>query len=127
MQPNYNAQSITYDDIGNPLTYNNGTSYVFTWEGRNLVGAVVGTGTSQKTITFTYNDEGIRTSKTVNGVKYTYILDGSQIVGELWEDKAMLYIYDANGSPIGMQYREGTYAEGKWDAYTGMRKICMVM
>ena len=33
-------------------------------------------------ITFTYNDEGIRTSKTVNGVTTTYYLSGSQIIGE---------------------------------------------
>ena len=33
-------------------------------------------------MSFTYNDEGIRTSKTVNGVTTTYYLYGSQIVGE---------------------------------------------
>ena len=32
---------------------------------------------------FTYNDEGIRTSKTNNGVKTTYYLSGSQIVAVL--------------------------------------------
>ena len=60
----YNGTAITYDAIGNPLSYYNGTSYTFTWEGRRLVGAVKGS----STMSFEYNDEGIRTSKTVNGV-----------------------------------------------------------
>ena len=29
----YNGQAITYDAIGNPLTYNNGTAWTFTWQG----------------------------------------------------------------------------------------------
>ena len=29
----------------------------------------------------------------------------------------MLYIYDKDGSPIGMQYREKDYAEGVWDTF----------
>ena len=33
-------------------------------------------------MSFTYNAEGIRTSKTVNGVTTTYYLSGSQIIGE---------------------------------------------
>ena len=60
----YNGQEITYDEIGNPLTYYNGSHYAFTWYGRRLVGATKGT----DTFTFTYNEDGIRTSKTVNGV-----------------------------------------------------------
>ena len=36
------------------------------------------------TYAYTYNDEGIRTSKTVNGVTHTYHLSGSQIVAEEW-------------------------------------------
>ena len=32
--------------------------------------------------TFTYNDEGIRTSKTTDGVTTTYYLNGSQILAE---------------------------------------------
>ena len=75
----YLRASITYDEIGNPLTYYNGNHYTFTWEGRLLVGATVG----DKVMTFTYNEDGIRTSKTVNGVTTTYYLNGSQIIGEI--------------------------------------------
>ena len=88
-------------------------SYTFTWEGRRLVGATK----SSKTMSFTYNDEGIRTSKTVNGVTHIYYLNGSQIVAEEWEDKLIVYLYDASGSPIGMMYRTTSYAINQWDVY----------
>ena len=93
----YLRESITYDEIGNPLTYYNGEHYTFTWEGRLLVGATVG----DKVMTFTYNEDGIRTSKTVNGVTTTYYLNGSQIIGEETNGNISLYVYDASGSPIG--------------------------
>ena len=109
----YDGHTITYDAIGNPLSYYNGSAYTFTWEGRRLVGTVKGS----NTMSFTYNDEGIRTSKTVNGVTHTYQLNGSQIVSEEWGDKLLIYLYDASGSPIGMMFRKTTYAEGQWDIY----------
>ena len=52
-------------------------------------------------MTFTYNEDGIRTSKTVNGVTTTYYLNGSQIIGEETNGNITLYIYDAAGSPLG--------------------------
>ena len=109
----YNGTTITYDEIGNPLSYYNGSSYTFTWEGRRLVGAVQGT----KTMSFTYNDSGIRTSKTVNGVTHRYYLNGSQIVAEQWGDKLNIYLYDSTGSPIGMMYRTTSYAEDVFDLF----------
>ncbi|MGM9680919.1 MAG: RHS repeat-associated core domain-containing protein, partial [Eubacteriales bacterium] len=104
----YRGTTITYDSIGNPLSYYNGSGYTFTWTGRRLTSAVHGS----NTITYTYNDEGIRTSKTVSGVEHIYHLDGSLIVAEEWDNKLCIYLYDADGSPIGMQYRSKTMAEG---------------
>ena len=109
----YNGTAITYDGIGNPLSYYNGTSYTFTWEGRRLVGAVKGS----KTMSFAYNDDGIRTSKTVNGVTTTYYVNGGQIVAESNNSKTIVYIYDASGAPIGMMYRTPSYAENAWDVF----------
>ena len=109
----FNGQVITYDGIGNPLTYYNGSSYSFTWQGRQLVGATKG----NKTMSFEYNADGIRTSKTVNGVETKYYLNGSQIVAEVNPNYSIMYIYDAEGSPIGMQYRASSYAENVFDYY----------
>ena len=107
----YNGVTITYDEIGNPLSYYNGFS--FTWTGRSLTGATRGV----NTLSFTYNDEGIRTSKTVNGVTHKYYLNGSNIIAEVTDSYTIVYIYDENGTPLGMQYREPTYAEGVWDVF----------
>ena len=111
---NYNGGSITYDAIGNPTSYYNGTRYTFTWtNGRRLATAVKGS----NSLSFAYNDEGIRTSKTVNGVVHTYHLAGSRIIAEEWGNNLIIYLYDADGSPIGMQYRKSTDAIGTFETY----------
>ncbi len=105
---------ITYDAIGNPLTYNNGTTYHFTWEGRQLTRAAVG----NYNYTFTYNDEGIRTSKTLpSGTCVEYVLNGSQIVAEMTDTYTIVYMYDASGSPIGMKHRLSSYAAGVFNIF----------
>ena len=112
----YNGQSIAYDAIGNPTTYYNGTQYTnMTWEqGRNLTFFMMGL----SYVNFEYNDQGIRTSKTLsNGTTYNYILDGTRIVAETWSDELLIYLYDDNGSPIGMQSRYSGYAENEFDTY----------
>ena len=109
----YNGHAITYDGIGNPLSYYNGSSYTFTWEGRRLVGAVKGS----NTMSFEYNDEGIRTSKTVNGVETVYYVNGGQIIAEKTGTRTIVYIYDASDAPIGMMYRTTSYAEGTFDVF----------
>ena len=109
----FNGHTITYDAIGNPLNYYNGSSFSFTWKnGRQLATAAKGT----YVLSYDYNDEGIRTSKTVNGVEHTYSLSGSQIVAEEWGSNLCVYLYDADGAPIGMQYRTTSMAKG--DFYT---------
>lgn len=110
----YNGVSITYDAIGNPLSYYNGASYTFTWENaRQLATAVKG----GNTLSFEYNDEGMRTRKTVNGIDITYHLSGSLIIAEEWGTSHIIYLYDTDGTPIGMQYRTSSYAEGVFDTY----------
>ena len=62
--------------------------------------------------TYDYNADGIRTTKTVNGVKHTYALSGTTILNEEWTENGvqhlLMYVYDANGSPVGMVYRNST-------------------
>ena len=38
-------------------------------------------------------------------------------MAEEWSNHLVLYLYDADGSPIGMQYRNTSYAEGTFDTY----------
>ena len=90
-----------------------GSFYSFTWRGRQLTGLEK----DAHVYSFTYNDEGIRTSKTKNGVKTTYYLSGSQIVAEKTSDNLTVYLYDVSGLPIGMQYHGANYAANTWDVY----------
>ena len=106
-------QSCDQSVFGNPLNYYNGSSYSFTWKnGRQLATATKGS----NSLSFDYNDEGIRTKKVVNGVEHTYYLSGSQITAEEWGSNLCVYLYDADGAPIGMQYRTTSMAKG--DFYT---------
>ena len=116
----FNGVQITYDAIGNPRSYYNGQSWSFAWtNGRDLAQATK----SGSFLTFTYNDEGIRTSKTVNNEVHTYTLNGTQIVSEAWDNHLIIYIYDIDSMPIGMQYRNTSYAEGVFDVYWFERNL----
>ena len=75
----YNGHTITYDKIGNPLSYYNGRSYTLRWEmGRQLLSSRV----NSRTVYYDYNKDGMRIKKNVSG-RYTdrYILDGSKVIG----------------------------------------------
>ncbi len=102
----FKGTTITYDTIGNPLSYYNGQSYTFTWEkGKQLASAVTG----GKTLSFEYNADGIRTEKTVSGeYTYYYRLDGDKVV-EMVKDgvgvhNRYVFIYDNDGNPHAMYY-----------------------
>ncbi|CDM67294.1 Hypothetical protein CM240_0115 [Clostridium bornimense] len=69
----FNGKEITYDEIGNPLTYD---GYKFTWEMGRQLKSISGNG---KEISYKYNDSGIRTEKTVNGVTTKYYLSGDAV------------------------------------------------
>ena len=90
-----------YDTLGNPLTYYDGTT--FTWQGRQLVGAVKGT----NTMSFTYNDNGLRTSKTVNGVTTEYYWNGNLLAAEKSPYYLIIYNYDAWGKCTASYYNGG--------------------
>jgi len=61
----YNGREITYDAIGNPLTYD---GWTFTWKaGRQLASMVSEAGGVNAA--FEYNQAGLRVKKTVNGVE----------------------------------------------------------
>ena len=109
----FNGVTITYDSIGNPLSYYNGSNYSFTWQGRQLVGAVKGT----STMSFAYDADGLRTSKTVNGVTTNYYYTAGLLLAEETPAGITVYIYDAYGSPIGFIYRGFDYADGVADIY----------
>ena len=107
----YNGQTITYDAVGNPLTYNNGTAWTFTWQGAHDLATATANG---KQIAFHYDMDGVRDSKTVNGVKHEYITQGGNVTLERWNDgeaKSLEFIYDNGGAPYSVIYTHGGTSE----------------
>ena len=68
-------------------------------------------------MSFTYNDIGLRVSKTVNNITTHYVYDGDLLLSEYTDTQTTVYIYDATGSPIGFKYRASSYENDTWDVY----------
>ena len=95
----YNGKSITYDAQGNPTSY---LGHTLTWEkGRQLK--------SYDTNAYKYNKDGIRISKTVNGVEHKYVLEGTNIVKETWGSNTLIPLYDLDGTVCGINYNGTAY------------------
>ena len=88
----YGSQSISYDAIGNPLTYRDGMS--FTWNGRQMKTANLN-GTS---VSYKYNADGLRTYKKVGSTVHEYEYSGGKLFYEKRGDLKFYYRYDAFGN-----------------------------
>ena len=103
----YEGQSQTSDlpSSGNPVTYYNGKDYAFTWtKGRQLAKAVV----DGKTVEYTYDMSGVRTSKTVNGTTYNYTTLSGKVMRQQWDGKTLEFVYDDGSQPFAMIYNDGS-------------------
>ena len=116
----------THDIVGNPssVMIENGNTMAAMWSyGRRLTGLSSGS----EAFSYSYNADGIRTAKTVNGVKHTYALSGTTILNEEWTENGvqhlLMYVYDANGSPTGMVYRNSTMAADATEEYLFVKNI----
>ena len=108
----YNSQNqrtdLGYDANGN-LTSLNG--YTFGWTNRRLTSAT----STDNSISYTYNHDGIRTSKTINGITTYYVVDENNNIVKQYElvndveTNVIEFVYDSNGSPIYFTYNNATY------------------
>ena len=99
----YGDDVIVYDASGNPTSYR---GYTMTWEKGRQLASLAGNG---KSLSFKYDNAGIRTSKTVNGVetKYTYL--GGTLVSQKTGDEVINFAYSAGGAPYGFSYNGQSY------------------
>ena len=70
----------------------------WTWQGRQLV-------TAEKdgtTLNYTYDSEGIRTSKSDGTNTTKYLLNGTQILAQTTNGKTLCFFYDQQGNRVGM-------------------------
>ena len=95
----FDGKAIEYDAQGNPVKY---LGHTLTWEkGRQLK--------KFDNIEYTYNANGIRTSKTIGGVKHEYTLDGTKILRETWNGNTLIPLYDNEDGVCGILYNNVPY------------------
>ena len=88
-------QWIDYDDQGNPIIYMDRN--FLTWsKGRQLMSLVKENDDLMEVCRcdYTYNVEGIRTSKTVNSVRHDYVIENDQILHESWGNNTSIFLYN---------------------------------
>ena len=95
----YNGEAITYDGIGNPTSYR---GWGMTWQGGRQLSSMQKDGT---TLSFSYNDTGLRTEKTVNGSTRRYIWNSSQLMADVGASDAFYFHYSSGGELIGYTYK----------------------
>ena len=99
----FNNDTITYDEIGNPLTIGNIT---LDWiNGRQLNSYH----DSNNTISYQYDKDGIRTSKTINNIETKYYVEGTSIVLEKNGNNMLYYLRSSQDGLVGFQYNNDTY------------------
>ncbi len=96
----YKGQSISYDVIGNPTSYLGKT---LSWSfGRQL--------SSIDNISFAYNEDGNRISKTVSDTTTEYYLNDANVIYQTDGTNNLYFYYDSDGSVIGFEYANNTYS-----------------
>ena len=61
-----------------------------------------------KTVEYTYDMSGVRTSKTVNGTTYNYTTLSGKVMRQQWGNKSLEFIYDDGNQPFAMIYNDGS-------------------
>lgn len=97
-----NNKEITYDGVGNRTSYD---GWTYTWEGGRQLSSMSKENT---TITYKYDDSGIRTEKTVGDKTYRYTTisgaitsqsDGVNNIYFFYDNEERIYGFELNGKP----------------------------
>ena len=91
----FDGDSITYDKNGNPLTYRD--DMTFEWENGRILKKIT---TSEKAIQMNYDSNGMRTQKSVDGVKTNYYYDSSNNLFALTQGNDTLFFYYDNSGEV---------------------------
>ena len=103
MLTSYDGSAVTHDALGNILSFN---GYTYTWQaGRRLAGMTNGT----NTYGYKYDDNGVRTEKTVNDITTHYLTVDGRITGQYDGTDTLYFRYNADNSPIGFSLNGEEY------------------
>jgi YD repeat-containing protein len=93
----FNGSTITYDAMGNPTSYLGKT---LSWEGKRLTSYTNGS----TSITYAYNEDGLRLNKTVGSNKTEYYYNGS----------VLMYMITGSENADGLSlYRQAYYGDDR--------------
>ena len=100
-----NGDNITYDANGNPLSYRDGMS--FEWENGRILKKI---NTSDKSVQMSYDSNGMRTQKSVDGVKTNYYYDSNKnLISLVKGNDTLLFYYDSDGSATSFSFNGTMY------------------
>ena len=100
-----NGSNISYDANGNPLSYRDGMS--FEWENGRILKNI---NTSDKAVQMSYDSNGMRTQKSVDGVKTNYYYDSNKnLIALVKGNDTLLFYYDSDGSATSFSYNGTMY------------------
>lgn len=95
----------SYDTNGNPLLYRDGMS--FEWENGRILKNI---NTSDKAVQMSYDSNGMRTQKSVDGVKTNYYYDSNKnLIALVKGNDTLLFYYDSDGSATSFSYNGTMY------------------
>ena len=100
----YNSSTNTVSGnpvSGNPVSYYNGRRWDMTWKNGKYLASATKT---NRAVTYEYDKNGLRTSKTYNGTRYDYAYAGDKLVWQGWDGNEMYFFYDNTGAPIAFWY-----------------------
>ena len=87
----FGTELFAYDDMGNPTTYRNMSCV---WEkGKQLKSISDGA----NTVSFTYDEFGMRTTKTAGGITTNYVYENGKLLREVTGSEKIDFVYGSDG------------------------------
>ena len=113
----YDGESITYDASGNPTNYLGAT---LVWEGQRLKSYTAKDASSGRSnsYVYSYDENGIRTRKTIGSTVTDYYYNGTLLMGTVktttnsdgsTTTSKLRFSYDANGKVVAVNYNGNYY------------------
>ena len=109
---------------GNPISYYNGSRWTFSWQNGRQLASASKSGTS---ISYTYDLNSIRTSKTVNGVQHSYVYASGKLLRETYGNTILDFSYSLNGAPYSLTYTNGSDSPVTYYYITNLQNDVMYM
>ena len=101
----YNGKAIAYDGIGNPVSRD---GWTYEWQAGRQLKKMSKSGTTAE---YTYDHNGQRVKKVVNGVTTEYMLHGKLVTGVKSGNDVLKITYDEQSRPAMVEYN------GEWYGY----------